>query len=69
MISLERRPFVVMRVNEVETLDDLVPIIVYASPSLCKLLGYDQVHTRIARLIPPLPAPHTTPRTRRIPRK
>ena len=65
MISLERRPFVVMRVNEVETLDDLVPIIVYASPSLCELLGYDQVHTRIAQ--PTLICP--TPRTRRIPRK
>ncbi|ELR18715.1 uncharacterized protein ACA1_395460 [Acanthamoeba castellanii str. Neff] len=37
-----RRPFVVMHMNEVEALDDLVPIIVYASPSLCKLLSYDQ---------------------------
>ncbi|ELR23992.1 fungal Zn(2)-Cys(6) binuclear cluster domain containing protein [Acanthamoeba castellanii str. Neff] len=36
-----QRPFVVMHMNEVETLDDLMPIIVYASPSLCSLLGYN----------------------------
>jgi hypothetical protein len=44
----QRRPFAVMHIKEFETLDDLVPIIVYASPSLCKLLGYDQVHTHVA---------------------
>jgi hypothetical protein len=35
-----RRPFVVMRMAEAETLDDLdTPIIAFASPSLCNLLA------------------------------
>ncbi|ELR18722.1 fungal Zn(2)-Cys(6) binuclear cluster domain containing protein [Acanthamoeba castellanii str. Neff] len=37
-----RRPFLVMRMEEAETLDDMdTPIIAYASPSMCNLLGYD----------------------------
>ncbi|ELR18723.1 uncharacterized protein ACA1_395540 [Acanthamoeba castellanii str. Neff] len=35
-----QRPFAVMHMKQAETLDDLAPIIVYASPPLCKLLGY-----------------------------
>jgi ABC-type nickel/cobalt efflux system permease component RcnA len=58
--------------NEVETLDDLMPIIAYASPSLCSLLSYNSVRRRIAR--PTLTCPahdahdanttHTRTRTR-----
>lgn len=39
-----RPPFLVVQMEEAETLDDMAtPIIAYASPSMCHLLGYDQV--------------------------
>jgi hypothetical protein len=35
-----------LRVDEAETLDDMdTPIIAYASPSMCSLLGYDQARS------------------------
>ncbi len=41
---MTRMRFVVMRIEEAETLDDMeTPTIVYASPSMCSLLGYDTV--------------------------
>jgi hypothetical protein len=44
----------VMRIEEAETLDDMeTPIIVYASPSMCSLLGYDTVR------VPSLPEEST----------
>jgi hypothetical protein len=50
----------VLHVAEAETLDDLdTPIVAYASPALCKLIGYDQVRAR-----PPSPLVRCTSGTR-----
>jgi hypothetical protein len=44
MVVTIRRPFFVLQMAEAETLDDIdAPIIAYASPSMCNLLGYDHV--------------------------
>jgi hypothetical protein len=44
MLDVIRQPFLVAHMKEAETLDDLdTPVIVYMSPSMCELLGYDMV--------------------------
>jgi hypothetical protein len=51
-------PFLIMEILEAETMDDLdTPVIVYASPSFCQLLGYDMVR----RCLPCPPAAYPPP--------
>ncbi len=48
MLDVIRQPFFVAHMKEAETLDDLdTPVIVYMSPSMCELLGYDMVRAAV----------------------
>jgi hypothetical protein len=43
---LHRRPWMLLRIQGAETINELeVPIIFHASPALCHILGYETVHT------------------------
>ncbi len=51
-------PFLIMEILEAETMDDLdTPVIVYASPSFCQLLGYNMVRRCLPCHLPALPNP------------